>query len=243
MKYNLLWEDNFTRDGRPDPEIWNVETGGTGFGNNESQFYSDDSRNVSVENGVLKITALHEEVGNRHYSSAKLTTRGKKSIRYGKVEVSAKLPMGKGTWPAIWMLGDNIRQIGWPLCGEIDIMEHVGRNPGVVHFSLHSETYNFHKNNHPTLVLKAPQALEGFHKYGLVWEEGTITFLFDDEAVAIFHRQPEDTEKEWPFDEGGFYLILNLAVGGNWGGEIDDTIFPVSIEFNQVKVYERRDDL
>ncbi len=238
MGYKLLWEDRFDRDGVPDPAIWNWATGGTGFGNNESQFYTDRSENAYVRDGVLTIVARKEPWENRQYTSAKLTTAGKKSIGFGRVEVEAQLPSGAGTWPAIWFLGENIRQVGWPRCGEIDLMEHVGKRPDYVHFSLHCHSYNFHLDNHRTHVEYQPGVRDGFHNYAMERDENHIAFFLDHRQVAVFEKKPGDTPDEWPFDQP-FYLILNLAIGGHWGGSIDDTIFPVSIRFRSVRVFER----
>jgi beta-glucanase (GH16 family) len=237
MPYKLLWADLFEHNGQPDPTIWNLIKGGSGFGNNESQFYTDRPKNVFIQDGILNIVAYHEPFEHREYTSAKLTTAKKKTIGYGRVEVVAQLPQGAGTWPAIWFLGNNISEVGWPLCGEIDLMEHIGRNPKHIHFSLHSKTYNFHKNNQPTSIVVQEDIFEGFHTYAMEWDDQHITFLLDEVPYATFTKQSNDTPEQWPFDQG-FYLILNLAIGGNWGGAIDDTIFPVSLRIKSVKVYE-----
>lgn len=238
MAYKLCFEDLFLQDGAPDPSIWNVEKGGHGFGNNEDQYYTTRKKNVIVKDGMLSIIAHKEKYYHRHYTSAKLTTKGKKSIKYGRIEVVASLPKGKGTWPAIWFLGDNIDQAGWPLCGEIDLMEHVGWHPSWIHFSLHSEGRNHHIGNQPTAFFEIDGILEGFHAYRLDWDEQGMSFYVDHTHYATFLKQENDDERYWPFDQG-FYLILNLAIGGTWGGEIDDSIFPVSMKVKSVKVYER----
>jgi beta-glucanase (GH16 family) len=193
---------------------------------------------VFIKNGILNIVAYKEKHLNREYTSAKLTTLNKKSIKYGRVEVMAKIPEGAGTWPAIWFLGENMREVGWPLCGEIDLMEHVGKNPKHIHFSLHSKSYNFHRHNQPTEVVFKDDIFEGFHEYAMNWDEKSISFELDKVHVATFTKKKNDKVDEWPFDQN-MYLILNLAIGGNWGGAIDDSIFPVSIQFKYVKVYER----
>jgi beta-glucanase (GH16 family) len=238
MAYKLAWEDRFDQNGKPDSAIWNIVTGGTGFGNNESQYYTDRDKNVFVKDGTLNIVAFKEPFDNRLYTSAKLTTFGKKSIGYGRVEVVAKLPQGAGTWPAIWFLGNNIKDAGWPKCGEIDLMEHVGKNPKHIHFSMHCSAFNFHKNNQRTHVEVQENVLDGFHEYALEWDENSASFFLDQKKCASFFKNPGDTSQEWPFNQE-MYLILNLAIGGNWGGPIDDSIFPVSIQFRSVKVFER----
>lgn len=236
--YKLVWEDTFQTHGRPDETIWNIEVAGHGFGNNEQQFYTDRPSNVSIKKGILSIVAQKEDYEHRHYTSAKLTTRGKKHIQYGRIEVMAKLPTGKGTWPAIWFLGTNIDEVGWPACGEIDVMEHVGHNPEQIHFSLHSRTNHHLIGNQPTLALKVPGILEGFHEYAVDWSKESFIFYIDKKEIVRFNKNDYLPKAEWPFDQP-FYLILNLAIGGTWGGPIDDSIFPMSMQFQYVKVYER----
>jgi len=240
MAYCLVWEDQFNIDGKPNPSIWNIETGGHGFGNNEDQYYTANAKNIFVKDGLLNVVAYKEDYENRHYTSAKLTTQDKKIISYGKIEVMAKLPEGKGTWPAIWLLGQNMKQVGWPMCGEIDMVEHVGKNPNHFHFSLHAKDYNFHKNNQPTFVYQEDHMIEDFHEYSMVWDEKAISFFIDKKPMVRFEKGLKKTKAEWPYDDP-FYLILNLAIGGWWGGEIDDKIFPVSMLIKYVKIYERRD--
>lgn len=238
--YRLLWEDNFDYEGTPNPTLWNVEVAGHGFGNNEAQYYTNRTQNVNVQNGELIITGLKEDYVNRHYTSAKLTTEGKKHLRYGRIEVMASLPKGAGTWPAIWFLGTDIDQLGWPACGEIDLMEHVGHNPETIHFSLHSKTNYHHIGNQPTAVFKIPGILEGFHEYRMDWTEEEIAFYLDQKLMVTFKKKDYIHRAAWPFDKE-YYLILNLALGGTWGGPIDDTIFPTVMRFKYVKVYERID--
>ena len=238
MNYQLIWEDQFLNDGAPDSKIWKLETGGHGFGNNEFQYYTDHLKNCYIKDQILHIKAYKENYLNREYTSAKLTTEGIKSIMYGKIEVMAKVPKGKGTWPAIWLLSDQFRKIGWPLCGEIDMMESVGRNPNKIHFSLHSKTFNFHKENQPTKVITDETIYSDFHEYAIIWDEKSIAFLYDQKIVETFYKKQNDGLEEWPFNQS-FYLILNLAIGGNWGGAVDDSLFPIDFLIKYVKVYER----
>jgi len=238
MTFKLLWEDNFEKDGKPNDMIWNLETGGHGFGNNEFQYYTNHDKNAFIKDGILNIVSYKEPFENREYTSAKLTTKNKKSIRYGRIEVSAKIPEGFGTWPAIWLLGNNMKEVGWPLCGEIDMMEHVGRHPKDIHFSLHTKTLNFHQHNQRTEVVYVPNLFNEFHEYAIEWKENEITFFLDKKKHQTFTRNDNDTDAEWPFNQE-FYLILNLAIGGNWGGAVDDQIFPSTMQFRYVKVYER----
>ncbi|MGL4336691.1 MAG: glycoside hydrolase family 16 protein [Turicibacter sp.] len=238
QSYKLVWSDEFDYTGTPDLTKWNFDVGGSGFGNNEDQYYTNsNSSNAIVQDGKLIITARKEQVGNRMYSSAKLMTYQRESWCYGKFEIRAKMPKGKGMWPAIWMLPDTINegQEKWPRCGEIDIMENVGKVPDVVHFSLHSEHHNHIQNTQFTSVIKVPELSEKFFTYGLVWTEDKIEFYLDDELQYSVLK--EDHAKGWPFNKP-FYLILNLAVGGNWGGAIDDSIFPQTLEVEYVRVYQ-----
>ena len=242
MAFKLLWEDRFSKDGKPDESIWNYETGGHGFGNGEAQYYTDSIKNAFVKNGILNIVAHKEKYEKNEYTSAKLTTYGKKSILFGRVEVCAKLPLGLGTWPAIWLLSDAFKAgTSWPLCGEIDLMEHVGNHPGFVHFSLHSKSYNHLNYLQPTHIVEDLKLTQGFHEYAFEWNEDELTFFIDQKHHVTFHRGDENRltdEGGWPFHQP-FYLILNLAMGGWWGGSIDNSIFPVTMQFKYVKVYER----
>mgnify|MGYP001320542641 CR=1 FL=1 len=238
MPYRLAWEDNFQKNDAPDPLIWRRETGGHGFGNGEEQFYTDNLRNAFVKDNILNIVALKEECQNRHYTSAKLTTKGIKSIKYGKIEVLAKLPKGGGTWPAIWLLGESIAKIGWPACGEVDIMEHVGHDPGTIHFSLHSKNRNFRIGNQQTYVFRNEDVCDGFHEYAMEWDKDSIGFLFDKKTMVTFQRHENDSADEWPFDEN-FYMIINLAIGGCWGGPVDPNMFPAVFQIKSVRIWER----
>ena len=238
MNYKIVWQDEFKEDGAPNPDYWYLETGGHGFGNHESQFYTDRLDNAFVKDGILTILAKKEAYEHRSYTSAKLTTFQKKWIKYCRVEVMAELPKGKGTWPAIWFLGQNFKEVGWPLCGEIDLMEHVGHDPEVFHFSLHSKTRNFFNNNQEVVITKIPGTTEGFHEFALEWDEKGFKYFVDGTCYAAFDK-PKDADVElWPFDQP-FYLILNIALGGSWGGAIDDQALPATFRFKYVKVYER----
>lgn len=242
MKYELVFEDQFDIDGRPNDKFWDIEVAGHGGGNNEAQYYTDSEKNVFVKDGMLHIVALKESFKNKEYTSAKLLTYGKHSIQYGKVEVRAKLPKGLGSWPAIWMMPDSFKEgKSWPLCGEIDIMEHIGRRQDEVHFSLHTKTYNFqNEESQFTEVMNLPDMSNQFYTYGMEWDEEKISFSVDGETLAICNKTDRDdiSEKGWPFDQP-FYLILNLAVGGHWGGAVDDSTLPWVMNVESVKVYKK----
>ncbi len=238
MSYKLVWQDLFDQNDKLDSNIWNIETGGSGFGNKEDQYYTDEEKNLFIKDNTLHIVAHKENYKEKNYTSAKITTRGKKYIKYGRLDVMAHVPKGRGTWPAIWLLGENVKEVGWPLGGEIDLMEHVGKNPGNFHFSLHSKAYNHNKFNHPTYVHEDLNLLEGFHLYRLDWDENQISFYVDEKHIITFSKKENATIEEWPFDQP-FFFILNLAIGGTWGGSIDDSIFPVELKIKYVKAYER----
>lgn len=237
--YKLVWSDEFDYEGKPNPEKWGYECGGHGWGNNESQYYSDRIENAYVKDGQLHIQALKEEYEKNSYTSARLSTYGIASWQYGKIVVRAKLPKGKGTWPAIWMLSNGIREgVGWPLCGEIDIMEHVGKDQDMIHFSLHSKNHNHKINTQLTKFLPIDRVSESFHDYAIEWTEDKIEFLVDDVPHACFNKGTKETVEDWPFDQP-FYLILNVAVGGFWGGKIDDQMLPQEMRIEFVRVYQK----
>lgn len=236
----LVWGDEFEGN-TLDSDKWLFETGAHGWGNNEWQNYVEG--NVEVSNGTLKIIA--EKVGSGQktgdYTSARLNSR--KAFTYGKMEIRARIPehRGSGIWPAIWMLGSNIHTIGWPACGEIDIMEYVSFEPNQVHFSIHS-TANNHKDG--TQLTSGPVKLESveeeFHTYGLLWTNQYLQFYLDDPGnVKLNFLRPVDfNDANWPFSKP-FYFLMNIAVGGDWGGiqGVDDSIFPTSLEIDYVRVY------
>lgn len=235
--YKLLWADEFNGKGKPDSTIWKAETGGHGWGNNELQYYTNRIQNAEVKNGKLFITALKESYQDKNYTSARLITRGIKDFTYGRIEVSAKLPEGKGTWPAIWMLGSDIGPTPWPACGEIDIMEHVGFDMNVVHGSIHTKAYNHAIGTQKTATKTVDDVAGKFHLYAIDWTPKKIDFYIDDQLY--FSYQPDEyTADKWPFSSPCF-MILNLAIGGNWGGAVDsNTAFPKVMEVDYVRVYQ-----
>lgn len=237
----LHWSDEFNYTGLPDETKWKFETGGHGWGNHELQYYTDrDTGNAFVKDGLLRITALKKQFDKNGCTSAKLITRGKKLFQYGRIEVRAKLPAGRGTWPAIWMLGDNIDKADWPACGEIDIMEHVGFKKDSIFGSIHTKAYNHVAGTQTTKGMFIRDPYTSFHTYSVEWTPEKISFFFDDQHYLDFSNQHKTTD-EWPFD-APFYLILNLAVGGDWGGQqgVDDSIFPATLFVDYVRVYQKR---
>ena len=213
--------------------IWNYELGDgcpnlCGWGNNERQIYTKE--NVQVKDGSLIITATKDSTS---YFSGRITTKNKFEFQYGTIEAKMKLPEGSGLWPAFWMLGSNISEVGWPKSGEIDIMEYVGKKPHEIHTTLHTQdSYGQSKN---TKISTIETIEEGFHTYKAKWTEESITFYVDDNEVYVFNPEVKD-ENTWPFNQP-FYILVNMAIGGNFGGpEVDDNIFPKEFEIDYIKV-------
>lgn len=235
----LIWNDEFNVQGLPDATKWNYDTGGSGFGNEEAQFYTKDLlENARVENGKLIIEARKENRENKKYTSARLLTKGKFSFQYGTVEVRAKLPKGRGTWPAIWMMSEDMKK--WPDDGEFDIMEHVGYHQGYIHASVHTKKYNHILQTQKTDTLLVKKASEKFHVYKADWSPEKIDVYVDDRKFFTYENK-EKSYGAWPFDKP-YFMILNLAIGGFWGGKegIDDTIFPQRFEIDYVRVYQNK---
>jgi beta-glucanase (GH16 family) len=238
--YRLVWSDEFERDGAPDDTRWNYDVGGHGWGNDELQFYTADRReNARVEGGHLVIEARREPWHGRSYTSARLTSKGKGDWTYGRIEVRAQLPAGRGSWPAIWTLGTKT-PYRWPDDGEIDVMEHVGFDAGVVHAAVHTRTYNHVRGTHRTASMPVPDASTGFHVYATDWSPDRIETSIDGRVFFTFPREPGGGHAAWPFD-GPQHLLLNVAVGGKWGGRqgVDDATLPYRFVIDYVRVYQR----
>lgn len=241
--WELVWSDEFDYVGLPNEAKWNYDTKGNeyGWGNNELQYYTSfrDS-NAMVDGEYLVINTYQESYENREYTSARLTTKGKGDWLYGRIEISALLPGGRGTWPAIWMLPSENKYGGWPASGEIDIMEHVGFEPDSIHTTVHTQAFNHIKRTQKGEGTYIPDAETAFHLYAIEWNSDKIDFFIDDDKVFTFHNT-ESGSDEWPFDQP-FHLILNIAVGGNWGGQkgVDKSNFPVSMKVDYVRVYQRQ---
>ncbi len=235
----LVWSDEFNTGSTPDTTKWmyNIGTGSNGWGNNEAQYYTSDATNARIENGNLIIEARNESKGGKNYTSARLLTQGKSSWTYGRFEIRAKLPKGVGTWPAIWMLGDNITTVGWPTCGEIDIMEHVGKEQDMVHWSTHSKLNNWTLGTQRTNKTTIDGVSKDFHIYKMEWSKDYIQFFVDG---TLYYTSPNEGKGSnyYPFNAPQF-LLLNLAIGGNMGGNtIDNNIFPCRMEVDYVRVYQ-----
>lgn len=248
------WCDEFKYEGVVDPAKWRHQNGGGGFGNNEAQYYTSRSENAYVDGEYLTITALKESYSGYQYTSSKIWTQGVENFKYGKFEMRAKLPAGRGTWPAFWMMPTISKYGGWPKSGEIDIMEHVGYDPNVVHGNTHTERFNSTNGRGASTnsllnngTFTQIDVLNEFHTYGIIWSETRIEWFFDGYSIGSMGYTPNlnqsfllPTSVDWPFDQS-FYLILNLAIGGDWGGAqgIDNTIFPTKFVIDYVRVFQQ----
>jgi len=235
----LVWSDEFNYLGLPDNTKWSYDTGSHGWGNNELQAYTNiRSKNARVENGSLIIEACNEDYNGARFTSARLVSKNKGDWKYGRVEVKAKLPKGRGIWPAIWMLPTKWEYGGWPKSGEIDIMESVGYLPDSVYGSVHTAAFNHAIGTNKTGGVLRKDFSQAFHIYAIEWTEHKINFYVDDELYHVFENNKSGSEA-WPFDKE-FHLLLNIAVGGNWGGKfgVDETVFPQRFEIDYVRVYQ-----
>lgn len=239
LTYTLVWSDEFDYEGAPDPTKWGYDVGGSGWGNNELQYYTAGD-NVTVKDGMCIITLCAEDLGGRNYTSTRMVTRGKGDWLYGKIEVCAKLPAGKGTWPAIWMLPTDYRYGDWPASGEIDIMEHVGYNPDWIVQSVHCNKYYAGASKSSSNYYEG--VTEEFHIYGVEWLPDKIIFTVDGEVTGTYDPNKlssQPTYEHWPFDKR-MHLLINLAFGGDWGGAmgVEDDYLPVEYYIDYVRVYQ-----
>ncbi len=233
----LVWQDEF--DGKElDLKNWTFDLGGHGWGNQEAEVYTDRPQNVRVENGMLVIEARQEKnlIEGRAYSSARIKTAGLHAWQYGRIEARMKIPYGQGIWPAFWILGEDFDTQGWPTCGEIDIMEFIGREPDEIHATIHGPGYSGEDGMGSSLVASTKSLKTDFHVYAIEWQENEIRWYFDNQQY--FKVTAEDVPGQWVFDHP-FFIILNLAVGGSWPGYPDQTtIFPQSLYVDYVRVYQ-----
>ena len=227
---NLVFSDEFNTDGAPDPSKWDYNLGAGGWGNGELQNYTNSPTNVSVQGGNLKITAKAQNLGGSNYTSARIKSENKFEFTYGKIEFRAKMPTGGGTWPALWLLGQNYATNTWPTCGEIDVMEHRGNFPNVIHGTLHYPGVSPGAGNtNSTTILNASTE---FHTYKAIWSPSSIRFYVDN---VLFHSVVNTSAL--PFDSD-FFLILNVAMGGTFGGAIDPLFTQSTMEVDYVRVYQ-----
>jgi beta-glucanase (GH16 family) len=240
-QWKLVWSDEFNYTGLPDSTKWEYDTEGNteNWGNFENQQYTvRKMENSSVENGRLLITALKKDTEGKKYSSVRLNS--KEAWQFGRIEISAKLPEGRGSWPAIWMMpgGWSFKDGNWPTIGEIDIMEHVGHDLGVIHASAHSKDYQWQAATQKTGIMSVPDATKTFHTYSMEWNSEVMKAYVDDSLYFVYRNEGLG-ESKWPYNKP-FYLILNLAIGGAWGSVkgIDDAAFPQSMEVDFVRFYK-----
>jgi beta-glucanase (GH16 family) len=244
--FTLVWSDEFSSGSAPDSTKWTYDIGGGGWGNQELESYTSRTQNVQIQNGNLVITALQENYTGtdgiaRNYTSARLKTQNLFAQAYGRFEARIKIPRGQGIWPAFWMLGNDITQNGWPKCGEIDIMENIGREPGIIHGSLHGPSSVAPTSDRTsTIFLPAGQNYaDDFHVYAIEWEPGAVRFYVDSNNYATFTQVQWPAGGQWVFDHP-FFILLNVAVGGSWPGSPDaGTQFPQQMLVDYVRVYSK----
>ena len=251
-RWSEVWSDEFDTP-ELDLSSWNKLEWRPGWVNNELQAYTDRDTNIFIENGHLILQALIEPgyldtdyTGaeyNADYTSGRINTDNKISRTYGRFDVRAKLPKGNGSWPAIWMLGESISEIGWPACGEIDIMEHVGYDNGMVHGSIHTDAYNHMNNTQKSGSRFVDSATDSFHVYSLEWTPNYLRYLIDNSPYFFVYNDSDGDVSKWPFDQQ-HYLILNLAIGGDWGGVqgVDPSAFPMRMYVDYVKIFKQKDE-
>jgi beta-glucanase (GH16 family)/polyisoprenoid-binding protein YceI len=244
-KWAVTWSDEFNgpNGAPPDPKKWIFETGGNGWGNHELEYYTSRSENVRQENGDLVIEAIKQPfIGadgvRRDYTSARIATAGRFSQKYGRFEARIKLPPGRGLWPAFWLLGDNCKTVGWPRCGEIDIMENIGSEPAVNHGSMHGPGYSDGHALTAIYTLASGRFSDGFHTFSIEWQPSVVRFYVDGHLYET--RTPADIPgRRWVFDHP-FFIILNVAVGGDFPGNPDaSTAFPQRMQVDYIRVYSR----
>lgn len=238
--WKLTWHDEFDGDAL-DASKWNVVTGGNGFGNHELEYYTSRPENLRVRNGMLVIRAVKENYAGpdgvaRDYTSARINTKNKFAQRYGRFEARIRIPGGRGMWPAFWLLGDSGR---WPDCGEIDIMENIGKEPASVHGTIHGPGYSGAKGITSSFEMPGAQKVSAdFHVFAVEWEPEAIRFYMDDRLYKTTTPADLPPGTKWVYDHP-FYILLNLAIGGDWPGAPDDsTAFPQTMLVDYVRVYE-----
>lgn len=234
--WNLVWHDEFD-DEQINRENWTFDIGGHGWGNGEMQYYTDRSENARLENGLLVVEARQEKYAGSYYTSARLKSQGLQEFQYGRMEARLKVPEGKGFWPAFWMLGSNFLQAGWPDCGEIDIMEHIGKEPDLIMGTLHGPGYSGALGlsgwNRQTYNIA-----DDFHTFAIEWDQNQITWFYDGNAYHTVKRE-DVSNRPWVFDQP-FFFIVNFAVGGTLGGMVSpQTVFPSQYLVDYVRVYEK----
>lgn len=231
-KLKLVWSDEFNINGAPDSTNWvnDIGNGQDGWGNHEIQSYTRSAENIVVKDGMLIIQALKQ---NGQWTSARLKSQGKRNWTYGKIVFRAKLPAGKGTWPALWMLSENIVNADWPACGEIDIMEHVGKNPTVVQCAMHTISSHGDTVNKNSKIISTFDT--EFHTYEALWTKDKIEFFIDGASYYTYNPAVKNNAT-WPFNSP-FFIIMNVAIGGGFGGPVDESVTKAKMEVDYVRVY------
>ncbi|MEN6556824.1 MAG: glycoside hydrolase family 16 protein [Thermoguttaceae bacterium] len=243
-EWKLVWADEFNKVGPPDAAQWDYEEGFVR--NHESQYYTRGRlENARVENGRLVIECRKENFHPKkptprpvHYTAASLTTKNRANWKYGRIEVRAKIPHGRGVWPAIWTLGSDISRVDWPACGEIDIMEVVGKEPNHIHGTVHYGLGGQHQSDGATIT--TPKPYDDFHIYAVEWTPDRIDFFFDKKKYHSFPIDQAGANRDNPFRKP-HYLLLNFALGGDWGGPIDDSALPQQLIVDYVRIYQKND--
>jgi len=234
--YTLVWQDEFNGNALSADWVYDIGTGNSGWGNNELQYYTN--QNATVSGGVLQITAKQEAMGGQNYTSTRIKTQGKKSWKYGRIDIRAALPKGQGIWPALWMLGDNFSSVGWPSCGEIDIMEMIGgagNNERTVHGTAHWSDNGAHAQYGDSYTLNTGIFADEFHVFSIVWNANGINWLLDNVVYNTLNTTPAQLAE---FQEK-FFFIFNVAVGGNWPGSPDATTqLPQTMYVDYVRVFQ-----
>ena len=235
--WTLVWHDEFDGDAI-DEANWTYDIGAGGWGNGEAQYYTDRPENARIEDGMLVIEARQERFEESYYTSARLKSEGLQEFQYGRIEARLRVPAGRGLWPAFWMLGSNFSEVGWPDSGEIDIMEYLGREPDLIFGTIHGPGYagalglsNWNRQDY--------DIADDFHTYAVEWDEDGFTWFYDGEAYGSYVRA-DIGEREWPFDQP-FFIILNLALGGQFPGPIGlDVVFPKQYLVDYVRVFQQQ---
>jgi beta-glucanase (GH16 family) len=242
--WRQTWSDDFDGPANtaPDRSKWAYDIGGHGWGNRQLEFDTDQLSNAHLDgDGALVITAIKQKYGNNEYTSARLRTQDRFQQRYGRFEARMRLPEGAGLWPAFWLLGSNLASAGWPACGELDVMEHRGREPGTIHGSAHGPGYSGDNPKTDSYTLPAGDSFaDDYHVFAIEWSPDEVHWFVDKAHYHALRADSMPSGQPWVFD-GPMFMIVNLAVGGWFGGDVDDAIFPRSMQVDYVRAYEAID--
>ena len=230
-----IFQEDFSKDGQINQQHWNIQVGNK-WANNESQCYVDNEKNGYIKDGRLHMVATLNQENECKYQSTRINTKGKVEFQYGRLTIRAKMPKGRGAWPALWLMGNTVNnQVKWPLCGEIDLVEFAGNRKGVITCAIHTESYNHKIKTDKGANISVPDASDNFHDYTLDWTKDYLSFQMDGKEFFRVEKMENDTVNEWPFDQP-YYVIINLAVGGWYGGKIVDKDLPYHLEIESIKI-------